>query len=226
MSSRDGALAASEMTSLAPSVFRVQPSKVTPTKYCSFFVVHPEGNLLFPCFAKGAGIDSAFEAIGGMGGISAQLLGDMHLKSNHCDVLHERFGAWAHCSAPELDDVSKSVKNAKAFPFHKHLLFPHVQVIPTPGHRPGGTCFLVEVDGQRALFAGDNVGYDGEHWTAFPLKSGKAELLQSLSMLAGYEFDVLYATTLAVEPVCSVSFANAGARQRFFNDVAARAGLV
>lgn len=217
---------APRMTELAPSVFRVQPSKVTSTKYCSFFVVHPQGNLMFPCFAKGANIDDAFEAMEAMGGVSAQLLGDMHFKSNHCDVLHEHFGAWTHCSAPELDDVSKSVKSVKAFPFRRHLLFPHVEVIPTPGHRPGGTCFLVEMNGRRALFAGDNVGYDGEHWTAFPSKSGRGELLQSLSILADCEFDVLYAITLAVEPVCSIGLGTAAARQRFFRDVAARAGLV
>ncbi|ALI10222.1 hypothetical protein AO356_26545 [Pseudomonas fluorescens] len=216
----------SGMIALAPSVFRVQPSKVTPTKYCSFFVVHPQGNLMLPCFAKGASIEGDFEAMANMGGVSAQLLGDMHLKSNHCDVLHKRFGAWTYCSEPERDDVGKSVGSVKAFPFHRHHLFPHVEVIPTPGHRPGGTCFLVEMDGFRALFAGDNVGYDGANWTAFPSKSGKEALRQSLSVLADCEFDVLYAITLAVEPVCSISLPTAEARQCFFNDVAVQAGLV
>jgi hypothetical protein len=211
---------------LAPCVFRVQPSKVTQTKYCSFFVTHPKGNLLLPCFAKGASIDHAYETLEAMGGIRAQLLGDMHLKSNHCDALHQHFGAWTYCSAPELDDVRKSVERVKAFEPHRHLLFPHVEVIPTPGHRPGGTCFLVEINGRRALFAGDNIGYDGEYWTAFPSKLGKTQLLRSLSVLADCEFDVLYANTLAMEPVCSIGLGTAAARQDFFRDVAVRANLV
>ncbi|MET3493980.1 hypothetical protein [Variovorax boronicumulans] len=218
-------MAAAGMEKLGPSVFRVLPTKVTPTKYCNFFVTHPQGNLLFPCFAKGGNIDGAFDAMEAMGGVGAQLLGDMHLKSSHCDELRERFGTLTYCSAPELEDVKKSVKHVKAFPFRRHRLFPHVEVIPTPGHRPGGTCYLVELEGRRVLFAGDNVGYDAGHWTAFPSKQGKAELLQSFSVLAACEFDVLYAITLATEPVCSVRLATAAARERFFRDVAARAGL-
>jgi hydroxyacylglutathione hydrolase len=212
------------MQTVCEGVIRVLPLRMTPTKYASFFVLHRQGNLMFPCYSRGGLADETLQSIESAGGLSAQLLGDMHLKDPLCDALHERFGAWTYCSEPEAEDVRRTCKKVKSFPFRRHALFPHVEVIPTPGHRPGGTCYLVDMGARRVLFAGDNVGFDSGRWTAYPNRQGREAMFESLQLLAGCEFDLLCATTLASEVTCSVELASARKRQQFFDGVRSTLG--
>lgn len=209
------------MDKVCDGVYRVSPLRITPTKYASFFVEHPSGNLMLPCYSRGGLTNATLDAITTAGGLLAQLLCDMHVKDALCDDLQGRFGAWTYCSEPEADDVRRTVQKLKTFPFRRHSLFPHVEVIPTPGHRPGGTCFLVDMGKRRVLFAGDNVGYDGHHWTAYPSRQGHKDMLRSLDVLAECEFDVLCATTLVSEPVFSKTLTTPKARKAFFASIAA-----
>jgi glyoxylase-like metal-dependent hydrolase (beta-lactamase superfamily II) len=119
--------------------------------------------------------------------------------------VYARFGAPLYCSEPEAADVTKSVKNVRTFPLERHVLEPRVEVIPTPGHRPGGVCYLVTLGGSRFLFAGDAIWHDGTGWKAFPTKAGRAKMIDSLGRLAEVEFDVLLANTRVENPTCSVS---------------------
>jgi glyoxylase-like metal-dependent hydrolase (beta-lactamase superfamily II) len=139
-----------------------------------------------------------------MGGISRQLLGDSHFKTPHCDEVAKRFGAPLYCSEPEAPDVIMSVKNVVTFPFERHALEPGVEVIPTPGHRPGGVCYLLALGGRRFLFAGDGIWHDGTAWKAFPTKPGRPKMIESLRRLEAVEFDVLLANTRVSNPICSV----------------------
>jgi len=137
------------------------------------------------------------------------------------DALFERFGASTFCSEPEAEDVRRSCRNVTVFPYRRHQLFPHVEVIPTPGHRPGGTCFLVKLGGKRILFAGDNVGFDGLRWRAYPSRQGRQQMRESLQLLADLEFDLLCSITQASESTCSVELDSAVKRRRFFADIQA-----
>jgi hydroxyacylglutathione hydrolase len=209
------------MQRLAEGVFRVLPERLTPTKYSSFYVKHPDGNLMFPCYSRAGLAQDALGTIDADGGLLAQLLGDMHMKDPLCDVVQARYGAWTYCSVLEADDVKRSCSQVRSFPYRRHALFPHVEVIPTPGHRPGSVSYLVPVKNKRILFAGDNVGYDGKRWTAFPPRAGRAEMIKSLQMLGECEFDLLCAITLADEPTCSIELETAAKRKRFFDAVCA-----
>jgi glyoxylase-like metal-dependent hydrolase (beta-lactamase superfamily II) len=192
------------MDELFPGVFKVLPTKPSPSKCITFFVRRPEGNLLFPCFSGSATIHGRFEEIASLGGVARQLLGDSHFKTPHCDEVAARFGAPLYCSEPEAPDVTKSVKNVRIFPLERHQLEPGVEVIPTPGHRPGGVCYLVTLGGRRYLFAGDGIWHDGTAWKAFPTKAGRPKMIDSLRRLADVEFDVLLANTRVNNPICSV----------------------
>jgi glyoxylase-like metal-dependent hydrolase (beta-lactamase superfamily II) len=115
-----------------------------------------------------------------------------------------RFGAPLYCSEPEAPDVIKSVKHVRTFPLERHVLVPGVEVIPTPGHRPGGVCYLVTLHGRRFLFAGDGIWHDGSGWKSFPTKAGRPTMIDSLRRLAQVDFDVLLANTRVGNPICFV----------------------
>jgi hydroxyacylglutathione hydrolase len=212
------------MQELLAAVYRVQPDKITATKYSSFFVQHRGGNLLFPCFAKGGNIDGSFEQLERLGGLERQVLCDMHFKGRQCDTVYERFSAPTYCSDIEAADVSRSVEVVKTFPFRRHALRTGVEVVPTPGHRPGACCYLVKLGAVTVLFAGDNLWYDGKAWTALPAKGGTADMLQSLDALANCEFTTLFVNSLATEKVCSITLRSAKERTAFFAAVGDRIG--
>lgn len=209
------------MDEVYPGVFKVLPTKPLPSKCITFFVKRDEGNLLFPCFSGSATIHARFDQLAALGGVSRQLLGDSHFKTPHCDEVAERFGAPLYCSEPEAPDVVKSVKNVKTFPLKRHMLEPGVEVIPTPGHRPGGVCYLVTLGGRRFLFAGDGLWHDGKGWNAFPTKAGRKKMIESLERLADVEFDVLMANTRVDNPVCSLEV-NEASRRALLSSIAER----
>ena len=62
-----------------------------------------------------------------------------------------------------------------------------VDVLHTPGHTPGSVCFVVDVDGQRVLVAGDTL------WGGFSPASGSdiADWRRSLDRLCGLDVDYL-----------------------------------
>ncbi|MEX0731739.1 MAG: MBL fold metallo-hydrolase [Aquisalimonadaceae bacterium] len=69
----------------------------------------------------------------------------------------------------------------------QEVLLGNIEVIPTPGHTSGSTCFLVEsTHSKRYLFTGDTLfrGKDGS-WEAgyIPGYSDKAPLIESLKLL-------------------------------------------
>lgn len=106
----------------------------------------------------------------------------------------ERFGAQLHAPAAELVEIGQ----------HGHIDVPlgsrHVdangiEVIPTPGHSPGSTCYLVPgASGQTYLFTGDTLmaGDDGS-WVAgyLPQFSEAAPLADSLRLLSTLRPDVV-----------------------------------
>jgi glyoxylase-like metal-dependent hydrolase (beta-lactamase superfamily II) len=108
--------------------------------------------------------------------------------------------------------VVKSVKNVRTFALERQLLEPGLEIIPTPGHRPGGVCYLVTLDKRRFLFAGDAIWHDGKAWKSFPTKPGRPKMIDSLHQLAEVEFDVLLANTRVDNPVCFVEVDGKGRR--------------
>ena len=192
------------MELLFDNVYRILPTKVTPTKYSSLFVTRPEGNLLFSCLAGHSSIEGSFDDIEALGGVALHLLGDMHFAARYNDDVDERFGVATMCSEIEGPDVRRKVANVETFPFERQELAPGVEVIPTPGHRAGAVCYLVDVGGRRCLFAGDSIYHDGERWKCLVSKKNRRTMVATLDLLAEVEFDVLLANTSANNRVCYV----------------------
>lgn len=210
------------MQLLFESVYRILPTKVTPSKYTSLFVQRPDGNLLFSCFGGHSSIDGSFDDIDALGGIALHLLGDMHFAAKYNDDVDERFGVATMCSEVEGSDVRRKVKNVVTFPFERHELAAGVEAIPTPGHRPGAVSYLVAVGRRRCLFAGDTIYHDGDRWRCFASKKNRKTMTETLTLLAEVEFDVLLANTGVANPVCYVEV-DADSRREFMEML--KAGL-
>ena len=189
---------------------------MTPTKYTSLFVTRPMGNLLFSCLAGHSSIEGSFDDIEALGGVALHLLGDMHFAARYDDDVDERFGVATMCSEVEGPDVRRKVANVVTFPSERHVLAGGVEVIPTPGHRAGAVCYLVDVAGRRCLFAGDSIYHDGERWKCLVSKKNRKTMLATLDLLVDVEFDVLLANSGASNPVCYVVVDRAG-RGRFLS---------
>ena len=192
------------MRELFPSVYEVLPSKQTPKKYRTFFVKRDEGNVLFPCFSSSSTIDANFDTIDKLGGLKYQLLGDSHFKSSHCDEVAQRFNAPLFCSEVEAPDVTPTLKQVTTFPFKRHILDAGIEVIPTPGHRSGGVCYLITVGGKRYLFAGDFIWHDGEHWIPTARKATMQSYAASLRLVDSLDFDVLLVNSILSNPICFI----------------------
>lgn len=183
---------------------------MTDSKYSSFFVQHDKGNLLFPCFSSHSSIEGSFDEIEKMGGIQHQLIGDMHFAAKYNDDITARFGATATCSILEAADVKRKVKDVETFSFERHTLAPHVEVIPTPGHRPGAVSYLVTLQQRRYLFAGDTIYHDDKNWRVY---TNKKHMIDTLDMLADLGFHVLLANTRANNPICHVELSEEKRRE-------------
>ncbi len=194
------------MEELFAGVYRIEPTKVTPSKYISLFAERAEGNLLFSCFGAHSSIEGSFDAIDACGGVALHLIGDMHFAARYSDDVFARFAVPTRCSEVEGPDVKRKVDNVATFPFERHELATGLEVIPTPGHRPGAVSYLVTVGNRRCLFAGDSIYHDGAAWRALASKRNRPIMLATLELLDGIEFDVLLANTSVTNPVCHVEF--------------------
>ena len=192
------------MEELFGGVYRIQPTKVTPSKYVSLFAERTEGNLLFSCFGGHSSIEGSFDAIDARGGVAMHLIGDMHFAARYSDDVFARFGIPTRCSEVEAPDVKRKVKNVATFPFERHELAPGVEVIPTPGHRPGAVSYLVPVGDRQCLFAGDSIYHDGTKWRALASKRNRPIMRATLDLLDGIAFDVLLSNTSVTNPICHV----------------------
>lgn len=153
-------------------------------------------NVLF--YSPGTGDD--FDEIADLGGIAHQYLSHQDEAGPALRQIADRFGARLHAPAAEVDAI-REFAEPRVHLRDRHTDGNGVEVIPTPGHSPGSTCFLVTgLDGLTYLFTGDTVFLSEDvAWTAgfVPGVSDAAALKSSLRLLS----------TLAPDLVISSAFA-------------------
>lgn len=156
-------------------------------------------NALFYCPAT----DADFAAIESLGGIEDQYLSHQDEAGRMLARIADHFGARLHAPAAESATIGKHS------PIHVPLAERHrdgngVEVIPTPGHTPGSTCYLVEGADGRYLFTGDTmfVGDDGT-WSTFviPGVGDATAMTESLRLLATLEPDVVISSAYVARAV-------------------------
>jgi glyoxylase-like metal-dependent hydrolase (beta-lactamase superfamily II) len=137
--------------------------------------------------------DADFDAIDQLGGIAHHYLSHRDEAGPMLRSVAGRFASKLHAPAAELDEIGE----------HGHVDVPlrsrhvddnGVDVVPTPGHTPGSTCYLVDGSEGRYLFTGDTLFLsDGGEWTAgyIPGISDGEALASSLDLIATLEPDVV-----------------------------------
>jgi glyoxylase-like metal-dependent hydrolase (beta-lactamase superfamily II) len=148
------------------------------------------GNVLF----YGTQTDADFDDLEALGGVAHQYLSHRDEAGPMLGKVAERFGAQLHAPAAELAEIGQYT-HIDVPVGGRHVDANGIEVIPTPGHTPGSTCYLVPgVNGQSYLFTGDTImlGADGT-WAAgyIPPISVAARLADSLRTLAGLKPDLV-----------------------------------
>ena len=159
----------------------------------------PAGNVLFYSPAS----DAEFDAIDELGGVSAQYLSHLDEAGPNLTRIAERFGRRLHAPAAELAEIGE----------HGHVDVPldavrgidanDVEVLPTPGHSPGSTCYLVTgAGGERYLFTGDTIFPAGDGtWSTFvvPGRGDAAAMRDSVKLLGTVQPDMVISSAFAGE---------------------------
>lgn len=171
----------------------------------SYMLKSDTGNLLF---YSSSHIEEEFEFIDAMGGITAQYLNHRHEASSSCDTVRKRFNAPLICHEFEEQAIAELCEVNRTFST-RHFISPELEAIPTPGHCPGSTCYLLKRDEVSYLFTGDTLFPDSGQWEIY-LMSGSSsahDMIGSLNLLRTLEINVLipglYIGEMAWEQVSS-----------------------
>jgi hydroxyacylglutathione hydrolase len=148
------------------------------------------GNVLF----YGTQTDADFDQLEALGGVTDHYLSHRDEAGPMLGRIAERFGARLHAPAVELFEIGQHA-HVDVPLARRHVDANGIEVIPTPGHSPGSTCYLVPgANGQTYLFTGDTimVGADGD-WVAgyIPPISDSAPLSNSLRLLGTLKPDLV-----------------------------------
>lgn len=159
----------------------------------------PAGNVLFYSPAG----DADFDAIDALGGVSAQYLSHLDEAGPNLARLAERFGRRLHAPAAELAEVSAHGSVDVPLEPVRHVDANDVEVLPTPGHSPGSTCYLVTgAGGDRYLFTGDTIFPAGDGtWSTFvvPGRGDAAAMRDSIKLLGTLRPDIVISSAFAGE---------------------------
>lgn len=130
--------------------------------------------------------ESEFAALDRLGGVGHQYLSHRDEAGPMLGRIADAFGAELHAPTAELADIERNATVHHRLDF-RHVDANGVEVIPTPGHSPGSTCFSVRgADGARYLFTGDTMllGDDGAWFAGYlPGISDLDALISSLAVL-------------------------------------------
>ena len=150
----------------------------------------PDGNVLFYSTAT----DTDFDGLAELGGVRHQYLSHRDEAGPMLAAIQQRFGARLHAPEAEHSEISAHAPIDVRLN-HRHVDDSGIEVIPTPGHSPGSTSYLLTgAEGLRYLFTGDTV-FEGDNgrWAAgyIPPISDAATLAQSLQLLRTLTPDVV-----------------------------------
>ena len=159
----------------------------------------PAGNVLF---YNPVG-QADFGAIAELGGVSAQYLSHLDEAGPNLTRIAERFGRRLHAPAAELEAIGKHGRIDVALDAVRHVDSNDVEVLPTPGHSPGSTCYLVTGAGsERYLFTGDTIFPVGDGtWSTFvvPGRGDPADMRDSIKLLGSVAPDIVISSAFGGE---------------------------
>ncbi|WP_339832967.1 MBL fold metallo-hydrolase [uncultured Parvibaculum sp.] len=161
------------------------PSLVTH----AFLLTREDGNVLF----YSSGHTAEHRRIAELGGLRRQYLSHQDEVGPALAEIKEKFGSELVSHGAEKQEVGKAVAPDRTFDARETHLG-NIEIIPTPGHTRGSTCYLVRSPhGKTYLFTGDTLFMDSNgRWQAGLLPfSDAAKLRSSLELLRTLTPDVV-----------------------------------
>jgi len=156
----------------------------------AYLLTRIEGNILF----YGTGVIEDMRSIQDLGGIVRQYLSHRDEAGPALMAIKDFFGSALCCHVLEAKAIRSSCPVDVTFNTHETHLG-NIEVIPTPGHTSGSTCFVYRSPhGQTYLFTGDTIFPDGQVWgTRVQIFAGgrKSDLKRSLSLLRNLQPDLV-----------------------------------
>jgi glyoxylase-like metal-dependent hydrolase (beta-lactamase superfamily II) len=162
-----------------------QPLPFAATSLARAFLLERErGNLLIYSVDE---LAAQLQSIGRRGRISRQYLNHRHEAEAFPDgligplVVHEEAREAVAAKAPVESTYSE-----------RHVLDDDFEVIPTPGHTHGSTCFLWRSEHGSALFTSDTIYLSEGEWVVAVLESSdRPRYIESLELIRQLDFDLL-----------------------------------
>ncbi|RFA26995.1 MBL fold metallo-hydrolase [Alkalilimnicola ehrlichii] len=179
------------MRQIQPDLWQTEVENPAPGLFThAYLLVRDTGNVLF----YNTGVDDDIDQMAALGGVAYQFLSHRDELSDTLSVFAERFGAELGGHVAERAEFAEFRVPTVAFDKRETKLG-NIEVIPTPGHSPGSTSFLVTSPfGKRYLFTGDTLYMSAEETieTAyFERGSDFDAYLESLNVLRALEPDVV-----------------------------------
>ena len=137
--------------------------------------------------------DADFPELEKLGGVSDQYLSHRDEAGPMLAKIADHFDASLHAPVAELLEIG-SHAHVDVPLGSRHVDVNGVEVIPTPGHSPGSTCYLVDGADGSYLFTGDTIvlGDSGAWWAGYLPGIGDADALAaSLGLLRTLDPDVV-----------------------------------
>jgi hydroxyacylglutathione hydrolase len=164
----------------------------------------PNGNVLLYSPAT----DADFDAIDALGGVSAQYISHLDEAGPNLVRIAERFGRQLHAPAAELGAIGKHARVDVAIDATRHVDDNGVEILPTPGHSPGSTSYLVTgARGERYLFTGDTMFPTGDGaWGTFlvPGRGDATTLRASVELLGTVRPDIVISSAFGGDTAVEV----------------------
>ncbi|WP_232716415.1 MBL fold metallo-hydrolase [Gordonia metallireducens] len=185
------------MRQVLPDLWETTTDNPFPGLTTHAYLWMSDRNALFYSMAS----DAEFDDLEKLGGVDDQYLSHQDEAGPILGRVEDRFGATLHAPAPEIERIGRFARVDIAIA-ERYVDDNGVEVIPTPGHTPGSTCYLVPGDdGLRYLFTGDTLYVNASgRWTAGYLPfSDASTLAESLHLLAHVDPDVVISSAFAGE---------------------------
>lgn len=180
------------MRRIRPDLWETTTDRPAPGLTTHAYLWRPPdgGNVLFYNTGSGADLDEIEQ----LGGVADQYLSHQDEVAPTLSTIARRFGGRLHVHAAEASVAAEHHPPDVTFEV-RHVDDRGVEVIPTPGHTIGSTCFVVEgAGGLRYLFTGDTLLREKDgRWFAgnVPGVSDPAGLASALALLAELDPDVV-----------------------------------
>lgn len=165
----------------------------------AYLLTRDDGNVLFYNTGHRHEIDKMAE----LGGVAYQYLSHQDELGETLNYVRERFNARLGGHLNEQAKFAR-IRSPDILFDKRQMHLGNVEVIPTPGHSPGSTSFLVESPlGKRYLFTGDTLYLNKDHvWQAGFITgySQQDDLIGSLKILRELEPDMVISSAFAGDP--------------------------